>query len=282
MARLSIAKFDSGGKIMRTTSLFSIAATLGAGMAVGLPAAPAQAQNWREVTCESWNYREASCPTPGAARVQLLRVRGGNCIEGQTWIHDGNAIRVRNGCRAVFRIDTNNGWGMGGWDPNLNNSWGDQDRVRVVRCESWNYRDARCAVPGQIRGARMLRVIAGDCRDGQTWRWNRNSITVRNGCRADFEVLLGVAGWQGGNQGGGFGGSGGSWQGGNQGGGFQGETRVNCESWNYKQAQCPIPAGRRVRLERVIAGNCVQGRTWGFERNFIWVNGGCRATFSIN
>ena len=49
-----------------------------------LPAAPAAAQQWREITCESWNYREAVCPAPGAVRVQLLRGQGGSCIEGQT------------------------------------------------------------------------------------------------------------------------------------------------------------------------------------------------------
>ncbi len=87
---------------------------LGAGVALTLPAAPAAAQQWREITCESWNYREAVCPAPGAVRVQLLRVRGGSCIEGQTWYHDDRAIRVRNGCRATFRIDANNGWGVGG------------------------------------------------------------------------------------------------------------------------------------------------------------------------
>jgi hypothetical protein len=272
--------------MMRRLSVTTAAASLvAAGLAVTLPAAPAQAQNWREVTCESWNYREASCPVPRAARVQLLRVQGGSCIEGQTWIHDGSALRVRNGCRAVFRIDFNDGWGMGGWDPNQNNNW-NAGRNQRVRCESWNYRDARCPVNGTIRSARLLRVIAGDCRDGQTWRWNRNAITVRNGCRADFEVLLGYDGWQGGNQGnnwqgGGFGGSGGSWQGGNQGGNV-GINTIKCESWNYRRAQCVVPRGRMVRLERVIAGNCVQGRTWGVDRDYVWVNGGCRAMFSLN
>lgn len=266
---------------MRIASLFSVVAAVGAGLVATVPAAPAQAQQWREVKCESWNYREASCPVRGAVRVQLLRVLGGNCIEGQSWIHDGNVIRVRNGCRASFRIDTNNGWGVGGWDPNLNNNWGNAARVQRIRCESWNYRDARCRVNGVVRSARLIRVIAGDCRDGSTWRWNRNAIIVRNGCRADFEVLLGTSGWQGGdNAGGGFGGSGGSWQGGGQGGG-QPVARINCESWNYRQAQCPIRAGSRVRLSRVIAGNCRQGRSWGFEANFIWVKDGCRATFEV-
>jgi hypothetical protein len=272
---------------MRLLSAATAASLVATGLAGTVPAAPAQAQQWREVTCESWEYREASCPAPSAVRVQLLRVRGGNCIEGQSWIHDGNAIRVRNGCRAVFRIDTNSGWGVGGWDPNLNNNWGGNAQVQRIRCESWNYRDASCPVNGTIRSVRLTRVIAGDCRDGQTWRWNRRAVLVRNGCRADFEVLQGYGGWQGGNQsgnwqGGGWGGSGGSWQGGNQGGnGGRPIATINCESWNYREGRCAIPRARDVRLSRVLGGNCVEGRTWRWEQSAIVVNGGCRAAFDI-
>lgn len=239
--------------------------------------APAAAQNWREITCESWNYREASCPTPGAVRVQLLRVNGGSCVEGQSWIHDNSAIRVRNGCRAVFRIDTNTGWGTGGWDPNMGGGV-PNDRWQVVRCESWNYRDQRCPTQSTIRSARLLRVIAGDCRDGETWRWGNRAIMVRNGCRADFEVLFASNGWggNGGNGGGNWGGNGGN--GGIPGGGVR---TINCESWNFRAARCPIGNVRSVRVNRVIAGDCREGRTWGWDRNSIWVNGGCRASFNI-
>lgn len=231
---------------------------VGAALALALPAAPAAAQQWRNITCESWNYREAACPTPGAVRVQLLRVRGGQCIEGQSWIHDGSAIRVRNGCRAVFRTDSNSSWGTGGWDTNWN-SGGNQGRWQAMRCESWNFRDRRCPVNGVISSARMLRVIAGDCRDGATWRWDRRAITVRGGCRAEFEVMQGSNGW----------------------GGNRPTTSFDCESRNYRQAQCPIQRGTQVRLARVLGGNCIEGRSWGTQAGVIWVKDGCRARFDI-
>jgi Protein of unknown function (DUF3011) len=269
--------------MMRLTMLTTITSLIGAGLAVALPAEPAQAQGWRDVTCESWQFRDAACPVPGAVRVQLLRVRGGNCIEGQSWIHDDDVIRVRNGCRAIFRIDTNSGWGVGGWDPNPNSNWNDRGTQRI-RCESWQFRDQRCPVNGTIRNARISRVIAGDCRDGATWRWNRNSLFVRNGCRADFEVQLGTAGWQQGGQGGGWG-SGNGWGGsggnGNGWGGGQPITSITCESWQFRAARCTITAARQVRLARVLGGDCREGRTWGWDRNAIWVNGGCRARFDL-
>lgn len=56
---------------------------------------------------------------------------------------------------------------------------------------------------------------------------------------------------------------------------------VRCESWNYRYARCNLATSGGVRLVRIIAGDCRQGRTWGFDtrRNFVWVNRGCRADF---
>jgi hypothetical protein len=258
---------------MRNGLLMAAALTAIAGAAT-VPTAPAAAQNWQDVTCQSWNFREASCPTPGASRVQLLRVIAGDCVEGRTWIHDGRMIRVRGGCRAVFRTNAG-GWGAGGFDPGWNgnnNGPGFADRTRIVRCESWNYRDQRCDVPGRIGGARVLRVLGGDCRDGATWRWDRNALFVRNGCRAEFEVLIAAGGWNGGNQ----------WPGGGPGYGNPAAiTSITCESWNYRPAQCDAPRGREVQLQRVIAGDCVRGRSWGVRPGQVWVNGGCRAVFAL-
>ena len=77
---------------------------LGAGVALTLPAAPAAAQQWREITCESWNYRAARCPIGGAGSVSLTRVIAGNCQEGRTWGWDRNSIWVNGGCRATFTL----------------------------------------------------------------------------------------------------------------------------------------------------------------------------------
>jgi hypothetical protein len=66
------------------------------------------------------------------------------------------------------------------------------------------------------------------------------------------------------------------WGGGNNNG--QGRN-IRCESWNYKYARCNADTAGGVRLSRVIAGDCRQGRSWGYSRNFVWVNRGCRAEF---
>lgn len=85
-------------------------------------------------------------------------------------------------------------------------------------------------------------------------------------------------GWGGGGSGGSWGGSGGSW--GDNWNDWNGRI-VRCESWNYRYARCNLDTRGGVRLTRLIAGDCRQGRTWGWDtrQNFVWVSRGCRADF---
>ena len=60
---------------------------------------------------------------------------------------------------------------------------------------------------------------------------------------------------------------------------------VTCESINYRDQQCSVPGGP-VALVRQLStppGDCIEGRTWGFDRNSkrIWVANGCRAEFRV-
>ena len=61
----------------------------------------------------------------------------------------------------------------------------------TVTCESINYRDQECPVPGgPVALVRQLSTSPGDCIEGQTWGFNGNNKTiwVRDGCRAEFRV----------------------------------------------------------------------------------------------
>lgn len=62
--------------------------------------------------------------------------------------------------------------------------------------------------------------------------------------------------------------------------GNSGNSTLTCESWNYQYKRCVANTGNNVALSRNIAGNCQEGRTWGYDRGSIWVNGGCRAQFT--
>jgi len=140
-------------------------------------------------------------------------------------------------------------------------------QARQVVCESWQFRPATCPVDAR-GGVRLLQQTGGICTQGQTWGWNRGGIWVNNGCRAIFAVVGGRPG---------FGpGPGGRFPGGPIGGGGM----IMCESWQFQPQRCATDVFRRPQID-VIAGTCIEGQTWGWDRGGIWVNGGCRARFRL-
>ncbi len=219
--------------------------------------APAAAQGWDRVKCESWQYQPARCQVPGIVDARISQVIAGDC-RPSNWGQNRDGIYVTNGCRAWFDVRANN--------YNNGSGWGGGGGTTTVRCESWQYKPARCGIitNGSVR---LQRVIAGDCRQGQTWGWDRSAIWVNGGCRADFAV----SGNGGGGGGGGWGGSGGSGSG----------QVVECSSWDYQPARCPVDNANSVQIEKVNGGECVLNRSWGWDRRNIWVKDGCRARFRV-
>lgn len=55
---------------------------------------------------------------------------------------------------------------------------------------------------------------------------------------------------------------------------------IRCESRQNRRQRCAVNTDNRVQLMRTIGGNCVQGRSWGYDQRSIWVDRGCRADFS--
>jgi hypothetical protein len=59
-------------------------------------------------------------------------------------------------------------------------------------------------------------------------------------------------------------------------------STVTCESRNGSYQSCPVDASNGVRLSRQLSSQgCWQNDTWGFDRNRIWVDRGCRAEFVV-
>lgn len=57
---------------------------------------------------------------------------------------------------------------------------------------------------------------------------------------------------------------------------------VVCESQNNRTARCRIPYGwGGARLVQQLSNSaCIQGRSWGFDGQSIWVSQGCRGRFA--
>ena len=150
-----------------------------------------------------------------------------------------------------------------------------------VRCESKDYRLNRCNV--DWRDARMVRQTSSSrCVRGQNWGVDRRGLWVDRGCGGVFaEAGRGPGGPGHGGPGPGHGGPGG-WQ---PGPGWDADFRLTCQSndFRYRMCQIDIGPGGRVRIERQLSQTaCIEGRTWGFNRAGVWVNGGCAAVFAVD
>jgi len=94
------------------------------------------------------------------------------------------------------------------------------------------------------------------CVEGRDWNRDQAGIWVTNGCRADFRSL-GYGAWPP-------------------------SQVMRCESDNGRYRQCPADVRGGVRLLRQLSDNdCVEGRSWGADRNGVWVDRGCRADFEV-
>jgi len=59
------------------------------------------------------------------------------------------------------------------------------------------------------------------------------------------------------------------------------ESFVRCDSTDGRLRQCPMDTRGGVRLVRQRSKTaCIEGQSWGVDRNGVWVAQGCRADFS--
>lgn len=285
---------------MRT--LMVKASMIGMTIMAAVAALPASAapqyygSNGGTIRCESNDGRTRECST-GGGRVMIERqLSSSACIEGRSWGYGRNGIWVSQGCRADFRIVGNGGYQGGeyggsygnngyGNDPYGNNGYGNTGygnngygnngygSGQVIRCESNDGRNRICAMDTQGDVQLVRRLSKAACIEGRSWGVTRGGVWVTEGCRAEFRSM-------GGQYGGGYG------NGGYGNGGYYEDNHgiggrvFRCESNDGQTRECAANVRAGVQLVRVLSNAaCVQGRSWGYGRNGIWVSQGCRAEF---
>ncbi|MGN7917166.1 DUF3011 domain-containing protein [Lysobacter antibioticus] len=258
---------------MSARILSGLSLMVGLGMAAGAAQAVPQYDDYgynNVIRCESNDNRERRCDADTRGGVQLSRqLSKSSCSQGRSWGYDRSGIWVREGCRAEFTLGRGGGWndGGGGWNG------GGGGSGEVVRCDSNDNRPRTCRIDGNR--ARLQRQISSSpCIEGRSWGSRPGEVWVSDGCRAEFVASRGGGGgWNGG--GGGWNGGGGGWGGGGQ--------EVSCESRNNRQNRCNMSIRRDARLIKQNSGSpCIEGQTWGWDRNGVWVAGGCRGVFRVN
>lgn len=148
---------------------------------------------------------------------------------------------------------------------------------RVVRCESTDRRERYCPVDTRGGVALVHQRSRTACIPGRTWGYDRRGIWVADGCRGEFAVGGGRGHrddrrYREDRYGEGYG----------YGYGRPAQV-VRCESNDQRPRFCRVPGGvREVDVQRVISrSGCDYGYSWGFRRDGIWVDRGCRADFVV-
>lgn len=214
------------------------------------------------VRCESRDYRQYYCNIDTRGGVEIVnQLSDTACVEGRTWGWDRRGVWVSGGCRGEF-ASGGRGHGGGGYGYGPGGGRGD-----VIRCESRDYTQVYCHADTR-GGARLVNQLSStSCIEGQTWGTDRRGLWVRGGCRGDFEVGRGGFGYGGG---------------GRPGYGGGGHNTIVCESRDNRYRHCSINVYREAELVRQLSDNhCVYNRSWGYDRNGIWVDRGCRGEFVV-
>lgn len=213
------------------------------------------------IRCESNDGRTRECATNGGRVMMQRQLSRSACIEGRTWGYGRNGIWVSDGCRADFRVVDYGGGYNDNYQGNQGNGAG-YGYGSTVRCESNDGRTNRCSINGRGRVQLARQLSRSACIEGRTWGSDSGSVWVSQGCRADFTVDRGAyGGW------------------GNTDYGY-GNRVFRCESDDGRVRECAANTRAGVQLVRQLSRSaCIQGRTWGYGRNGIWVSQGCRAEF---
>jgi uncharacterized protein YegP (UPF0339 family) len=206
-------------------------------------------------SCNSDDMRRHHCDVDTRGGVRLIKQNSNAaCIVDRSWGYDRQGIWVDHGCRADFEVG-NARWN--GWDSGYN-----------IYCASDDGRRHVCPTDTS-GGVRLIRQRSNaSCDLGRSWGYNDRGVWVDRGCRADFQI--------------GSSDDDDRWRRG------EGEGRGNrggviyCASDDMKHHACPADTRRGVRLIRQRSdADCIFERTWGYTRNEIWVDRGCRADFQV-
>src|SRR6202140_2349007 len=131
--------------------------------------------------------------------------------------------------------------------------WGDS---YMVYCASDAMERVWCPADARF-GVHLIRQRSqATCIEGQTWGYGKRGIWADRGCRADFRVT-------------------GDWQ-------SKAAALIYCPSDYMNRNFCPVDTRDGVFIIRQRSeADCVYNRTWGYDRDRIWLDRGCRADFEI-
>ncbi|MCU0620526.1 MAG: DUF3011 domain-containing protein [Gemmatimonadales bacterium] len=152
----------------------------------------------RTITCESQDDRRRDCYVAnldqGSVSVEK-QLSKSSCNRGSDWGTSNNNIWVSSGCRARFAYRTRSGTSSSGGS-----------KYGTITCESRGDNRHECHVADLDESSVTMddRLSDAECVRGRSWGTSRNTIWVRDGCRAKFGYVRRSGGNGGGSSNGGY------------------------------------------------------------------------------
>lgn len=211
------------------------------------------------VVCSSDDFQRRFCPADTTRGVRLVnQISNSACVRGRTWWRDARGIVVTNGCAGEFQL----GYRDAGYTTPAATGAGGVYRPERFVCSAQGGPRRYCpADVGSGAVALVKRIGSAPCVYGKNWSYDRQGVWVSQGCVAEFEVGYTDQEWV-----------------------PEPQVRyVRCESMEYERTVCDTDGATAVTLQRQLSNaRCIEGRTWGVERNRVWVDDGCAADFLLN
>jgi hypothetical protein len=185
-----------------------------------------------------------TCESANGKRTLCTADTSGGVRIGRQWGYDAKGIWVNGNCRAEFAVRGK-----------------PKTIVTTLSCEAHDAARVQCPVDTRYGVALVRQLGDSFCVLGRTWDFDATGVWVSDGCRGQFAL-----------------------------GGYRlpsanvppNASKVVCEAKDEQRILCAADAAHGVGLLRQISeAECVLNHTWGYTRDGIWVEGGCRAEFAV-
>lgn len=208
------------------------------------------------IPCASDDGGKHYCEADTRYGARLVRQRStAPCKEGESWGYDEEGIWVDKGCGGDFTL----GRGDASAEP------GGVAVGQTIACASADGRKKVCPADTS-NGVQLVKQLSDEwCREGSSWGHDKHGIWVDRGCHGVFVVGVPAHPADSGK------------------GASAKSQRIDCSSNDGRKNYCDVDTqGAKVQLVRQQGMSpCMEGSTWGYDRQGIWVDRGCHGEFVV-
>ena len=224
----------------------------------------------RQIACKSKEFKRKRCSLDRTVLgVRLVEQKSNTaCVRGKSFGFKYDYIWVDKGCAGEFEVTHEvDERGVRRFDAR---SVGEPVRQRIS-CKSRDFKPKTCRADGPIQSLRLHKQKSNSpCILGETFGYRGASIWVTEGCSGEFDVVSVAASESAADTSPFFGGG-------------TKKEKVKCRSKDFKLKTCRVDGPiETLRVSKQKSNSpCIEGKSYGFKGDTIWVDKGCYAEFKV-